>query len=60
VLQPNSFDIDIAIEKLTRCKLPCIEQMSGEFVQPKGKTLCSEIYKLIDFIWSEEELPEQC
>jgi hypothetical protein len=40
--------------------LPGIEQMSGEFVQTKGKTLCSEIYKLIDFIWSEEELPEQC
>jgi hypothetical protein len=26
----------------------------------RGETLCSEIHKLINYIWNKEELPEQC
>jgi hypothetical protein len=44
---------------LKRYKLPGTEQISAEFVQPEGKALCFQVYKLSNFTWNEKQLPEQ-
>jgi hypothetical protein len=39
--------------------LPGIDQISPELIQAGGDTLGSEIHKLINSVWSKEELPQQ-
>jgi hypothetical protein len=58
VPDPSPFDI-IAIAKLRRYKSPGTDQISAELIQVGGETLQSEIHKLINSIWSKEELPDQ-
>jgi hypothetical protein len=43
---------------LKRCKSPGVDQIPEELIQAGGETLCSEIHKLINSIWSKEELPD--
>jgi hypothetical protein len=38
---------------------PGADQIPGELIQAGGKTLHSEIHKLIKLIWNKEELPHQ-
>jgi hypothetical protein len=59
VPEPSSFEVEIAIEKLKRYKSPGIDQIPAELIQAAGNTLHSEIHKLINCMWSKEELPEQ-
>jgi hypothetical protein len=59
VPETSSSEVEIAIEKLKRCKSPGIDQIPAELIQAEGNTLRSEIYKLINCIWNKEELPEQ-
>jgi hypothetical protein len=59
VPEPSASEVEIAIEKLKRYKLPGIDQIVAELIQGVGNTLCSEIHKLINCIWNKEELPEQ-
>jgi sorting nexin-29 len=59
VPEPSSFEVDIAIEKLKRYKSPGIDQMPAELIQARGNTLHSENHKLINCIWSKEELLQQ-
>jgi hypothetical protein len=33
-------------------------QIAAELIQAGGKTLCSEIHKLISSVWNKEELPQ--
>jgi hypothetical protein len=40
-------------------KLSGNDQISVELIQAGGETLQSEIHKLINSIWSNEELPEE-
>jgi sorting nexin-29 len=54
-----SFEVENAIGKSKKYKSPGIDQILAELIQAGGNTLCSEIQKLINFIWNEEELPEQ-
>ena len=49
----------MAIEKLKGHKSPGIDQISAEVIKAGGRTICSEIHKLINCIWNEEELPEE-
>jgi hypothetical protein len=49
----------MAIEKLKRHKSPGIDQIPAELIKAGGRTICSEIHKLINSIWNKEELPEQ-
>jgi hypothetical protein len=59
VHEPSSFAVEIAIGKLKGYKSPGIDQILAELIQAGGLTLRSEIHKLINCIWNEEELPEQ-
>jgi hypothetical protein len=42
--------------KLKRCKSPGVDQIPAEWIQAGGKTLHSEIHKLVKFIWNTEGL----
>jgi hypothetical protein len=48
----------MSIEKLERYKSPDIDQIPVGLIQAGGKTLISEIHKLINYIWNEE-LPQR-
>jgi hypothetical protein len=52
-------EVDVAIGKLKRYKSPDVDQIPVEPIQAEGKTLHSEIHKLIKLIWNREELPHQ-
>jgi hypothetical protein len=56
VPEHSSFEFEIAIENLQRCKLPGIDQILAELIQSEGKTLCSDIHKHVHSIWNREEL----
>jgi hypothetical protein len=49
----------MAIAKLKRYKSPDSDQILAELIQSGGKILLSVIHKLIKYIWSKEELPNQ-
>jgi hypothetical protein len=37
----------------------CIYQILAKLNQAGGNTICSQVYKVINFIWNKEELPQQ-
>ena len=49
----------MAIEKLKRHKSPGINQIPVELIKAEGRTIRSEIHKLVNSIWNKEELPEE-
>jgi len=49
----------LAIEKLKSHKSPGIDQIPAALIKAGGRTICSEIQKLIISIWNKEELPEE-
>jgi hypothetical protein len=51
--------VEIAIGKLKSYKFPGTDQIPAELIKAGGKTLYSEIHKLICCIWNKEELPQQ-
>jgi hypothetical protein len=51
--------VEIATEKQKRYKSLGNDQIPSEMIQEGGKTLHSEIHKLITCIWNEEEMPQQ-
>jgi hypothetical protein len=51
--------VEIAIVKLKSYKSPGIDQIQAEIIKVGGKTLCSEIQKLIHSEWNKQELPQQ-
>jgi hypothetical protein len=55
----STFEFEIAIAKLKKYKLPGNDQILVELIQAGGETLWSEIHKLVNSIWSKEELPEK-
>jgi hypothetical protein len=57
--EPSPFEVEIAIAKLEKYKLPGTVQIPAELIQAGGETLHSEIHKRINCIWSKEELPDQ-
>jgi hypothetical protein len=60
VHDPIPFEFEIAASKLKRYKSRGSDQILAELIQAGGKTLQSEIHKLINSIWIKEELPYQC
>jgi hypothetical protein len=46
-------------EKLTRHISPGTHQIPAELIKARGRTICSEIHKLINFIWNKKDLPKQ-
>jgi hypothetical protein len=59
VPEPSASEAGVATGKLKRYKSPRVDQIPAELVQAGGKTLHSEIHKLIKLIWNKEELPHQ-
>ena len=57
--EPSVFDFEKTIEKLKRYKSPGIDQIPAELIEVGGRTIHNEIHKLINLIWSKEELPEE-
>jgi hypothetical protein len=58
---PSRLEVEIAIAKLKKDKLPGSDQIPGELIEAGGKMLLSMIHKLINStrIWNKEELPDQ-
>jgi hypothetical protein len=53
VPEPSLVDVEIATGKLKRYKSPGTDQIPAELIKVGGET-CSEIHKLICFIWNME------
>jgi len=49
----------VAIEILKRYKSPGIDQIQAELIKAGGRTILSEIHKIINPTWNKEELPEE-
>jgi hypothetical protein len=56
--EPSYSEIKMAIENLRSHKSPGIDQIPTELIKARGRTIRSEIHKLINSIWNKEELPE--
>jgi hypothetical protein len=50
---------EAAIVKLKKYKSPASNQIPAELIQAEGKTLLSQIHKLIHIVFNKEELPDQ-
>jgi hypothetical protein len=55
----SAFEVEMAIGKLNRYKLPVTDQIPAELFKAKGRTICSEIHKFIYSVWNKDDLPEQ-
>jgi len=53
--EPSASKVELAVEKLKSHKSPGIDQIPAELIKAGGKTIHSEIHKLIISIWNKEE-----
>jgi hypothetical protein len=56
---PSRLEVEIAIAKLKKYKLPGRDQIPAELIQAGGKMLLSAIHKLINSSSNKEQLPDQ-
>jgi hypothetical protein len=56
---PSLVEVGIVIGKLKSYKSPGTDQILAKLIKAGGKTLCSEIHKLICSTRKKEELPQQ-
>jgi len=59
VIQSSAFEFEMAIEKLKRHQLLGTGQIPAEVIKVGGRTIRSEICKLIISVWNKEKLPEE-
>jgi hypothetical protein len=57
VPKPSAFETDLAAENLKTHKSPGTDHIPAEVIKAGGRTIHSEIHKLINSIWNKEELP---
>jgi hypothetical protein len=57
--EPSLVKVEIAIGKLKSYKSPRTDQILAKLIKAGSGTLCSEIHKLICWVWNKEELPQQ-
>ena len=55
----SAFGVEMAIEKLKRHKSPGNDQILVELIKTWGRTIHSDIHKLINSVWNMEEVPEE-
>jgi len=55
----SASEVEMVIEKQKRHTSPGIDQMPAELIKAEGRTICSEIHKLINSVWNKEELPQE-
>ena len=53
----SAFEVEMAIEKLKRS--PGTDKIPAELIKAWGRTIHSEIHKLINSVWNKEILPEE-
>jgi hypothetical protein len=53
--EPSAFEFEMANEKLNRHKSPGTDQIPAKLIKAGGRTRFSEIHKLINSIWHQEE-----
>ena len=59
VPDPSAHEVEMAIEKFKKHESPGIDQIPAELIKAGGNKICSEIHKVINSIWNQEELPDQ-
>ena len=59
MLKYSAFDMEMAIEKCSRYKSSSVLQVPAELTQAAGTVVCSQIHKLINYIWNKDDLPQQ-
>jgi hypothetical protein len=59
VPKPSASEVDVAVGKLRDINRHVLDQIPAELIQARGETLLFEIRKLIQLIWSKEELLQQ-
>jgi hypothetical protein len=59
VLDPSAFEVEMAVERLQRHKSPGTNKILTELLKARGRTIRSEIHKLINSLWNKEELSEE-
>jgi len=47
VPEPSAFEVEMAIEKLKRCRSPGVDQIPTELITVGGRTIRSELHKLL-------------
>jgi hypothetical protein len=59
VPEPSLFEVEVAIQKLKRCKSLGFDQILAELIQAGGNRSCTYIHELTSCVWNREELPDQ-
>jgi hypothetical protein len=59
VPEPSPLEVEITTAWLKRYKSPCSDQIPAELLQTGDEILQSEIHKLINSTWNQDELPDQ-
>jgi hypothetical protein len=59
VPEPRAFEVEMAVEKLKRYKSPGIDRIPAELIKAGGSKICCDIHKRTNFVWNDEELPDQ-
>ena len=59
VTQQSAFEFEMAIEKLKRHQSLGTDQIPAEVIKVGGRTIYSEIRKLIISVWNKEKLLEE-
>jgi len=55
----EAFEVEMANKKLKRHKSPGTDQIPAEMIKSGSRTIRWEIRKLINSLWSKEELPKE-
>jgi hypothetical protein len=56
---PSCLEVEIAIVKLKKYKLPGGDKNPAESIQAEGEILLSVTHKLNNSVWNKEEMPDQ-
>jgi hypothetical protein len=59
VPEPSLVEVEIAFGNLKSYKSPGTDQIPAGSIKAGGKTLYSEIHRLICYIWNKDKLPQQ-
>jgi len=57
VSEQCAFEVEMATGMLKRHRSPDINQIPAEMNKAGGKTICSEIHKLVNSTWNKVKLP---
>jgi hypothetical protein len=55
----TAFEVEVVIEELKWYKLLRSDQIPTELTQAGSETLCSENYRIINYVWTKGKLSQQ-